>query len=744
MEQEHAGARVRSKALKALARWTAFAERHWLDIPHRPDLGCFGTGFNEWGVQTNQKYLAACAVLAADPEFSAEACGMGRDDLLDRALRALRYSLATHKSGGCRRTDGSQWGRTWISGLGVERMMHGVEAVEEHLTERDRQGLRRALVSEAEAQLRTDVVADLWGDSGRNKPESNIWNGAILARAALMYPDDPRVSDWREKANLFFLNSISVPADAEDETPVAGRPLREWHLGANFFPHYALDHHAYLNVGYMVICLSNIAMLHYAFRARAAEAPPALYHHAADLWALVKRLIFPNGRLLRIGGDTRQRYCYCQDYLLPTLVWAADHLGDPHALTLAEGALDTIAVEQDYSGDDSFVGGRLAHIARENPYYYTRLESDKAVVLSMAAQWVRQFGTAAPEPDEPFEESVRGGWEEREHGAAFHRCPTRVVSWSWRSAERPQGLCLPPDCAHMAEWQENLAGKVQPAGVSGRREVLWQWVRSFDGGFLTMGRINEGAEVYLPEGYRASDLIDHRIAYAALPDGHTAVRIERARIGAERVYLRDVEGVSLRVANDLFNGMRRAYFHADGERVADGPPSEAECVELGSPWVNVDDRLGMVGIYGAEGWWLVREPRRAGGHAGSIFSDRLCYPARPDMHAVYGPADVLDTGCLIVAAIDRQATKALSAGGVRRLDCSEDYARTVLVEGRDGASYLLAANFSSSLAGVTPELPGPAALVDLCTGREVSAAAGGPLRLPVAPQSAALHRVTPR
>ena len=61
-------------------------------------------------------------------------------------------------------------------------------------------------------------------------------------------------------------------------------------LGANFFPNYALDHHAYLNVGYAVICLSNVAMLHYAYTLRGLEAPQAVYHHGRDLWNVVRRL----------------------------------------------------------------------------------------------------------------------------------------------------------------------------------------------------------------------------------------------------------------------------------------------------------------------------------------------------------------------------------------------------------------------------------------------------------------------
>ena len=52
-----------------------------------------------------------------------------------------------------------------------------------------------------------------------------------------------------------------------------GKPVREWHVGANFFPNYALDHHGYLNVGYMVICVCNAAMLHFDCRLPGCHGP---------------------------------------------------------------------------------------------------------------------------------------------------------------------------------------------------------------------------------------------------------------------------------------------------------------------------------------------------------------------------------------------------------------------------------------------------------------------------------------
>src|SRR5690606_30295744 len=138
----------------------------------------------------------------------------------------------------------------------------------------DRAALRRVLTSEADwlchhhrKGKHEGVFGDPWNHTGKNVPESNIWDGCLLWRTAARYPDHPDADAWREQAHRFLINGVSVPADADDTRLVAGRPVRDRHAGANFFPHFALDHHGYLNVGYMAICHSNAAMLHFDLKA---------------------------------------------------------------------------------------------------------------------------------------------------------------------------------------------------------------------------------------------------------------------------------------------------------------------------------------------------------------------------------------------------------------------------------------------------------------------------------------------
>ena len=693
-----------------LWRWAPFTEQYWWQSPDRPGIGCFGTGFNNWGVQTNHKYLGAMAVLASD-DAPCDRHGYSQEQALERAMAALRYTLGTHLTGNFDRTDGTRWGHTWITGLGIERMMHGVERIQSYLSDEDRAALDFVIADEAD-WLCTDyhrsaeqgVHAGLWAKDGGNDPESNIWNGAICARAALRCPDHRHVDQWMERAHLFFVNGISVPADAEDDAVLAGRKVSDWHLGANFFPNYALDHHMYLNVGYMVICLSNIAMLHYAFAERGKEAPETLYHHAADLWALVRRLFFTDGRLLRMGGDSRIRYCYCQDYVVPTLVFAADCWGDPHALDLLRSAVELARREQSFSGDGRFLCSRLDEMVRKSPLYFCRIEADRSVALSQAVAWL-SGRTVEIAPDGPdYEASVGGGWAEPEHGAVFHRSATRFASWSWHACENPQGLCLPPSDGDLAEWQENLSGRVHGLGPDIKRWLREHSQWTFEGGFLTVGAFIDRTAPGIAEGWGEQELARHQVAFAALPDGHTCVRLEHAETPPHRVYLGGWEGVKLEIPNDVFNGRTRRYRTAAGEVEIEGHLGDAKVTDFASRWVSIDDAIGLVGIYGAEAWTLLQRGHRIGGHAvGNLLTDTLCYQFSRDACDITGGRVVLDNGCVVLSSVDAAACEA-AAGNARQtaIDGPAGAAacRAVVLRGQDGDTYLMAAHFGAEAVTV--------------------------------------------
>jgi hypothetical protein len=711
--------------LKRLRAWCEFADEHYHQLPatdaNTPDLAYFGTGYNSWGVQTNQKYIGAAATLATVPQAVEIMDDTERQTLLDKVIATLRFSLASHKTGSTTCTDGSQWGRTWISALGIERMMHAIETLWPHLEEADHDAVREMLASEAD-RLTTDypVQGGLWGHKDPNKPESNIWNGAICFRAAQYNPEHPDRDAWLERAYTFFINGISIPADAEDETIVDGKPIRERFTGANFFPHYSLDHHGYMNVGYMIICISNIAMLHYSLLRSGVTPPESLYHHAADLWSVLRNFVFEDGRLARIGGDTRMRYCYCQDYLIPSLIFAADHLGDERAWELLPRAIHLIEQEQEANPGGSFLGNRLSHLAEESTYYYTRLEGDKAVVLALAADWLPRTANPAPPTVAPCSESasapsapatITTGWNEPEHGAICHRSPTRLASWCWRpGAGTAQGLCLPPHRGDLAEWEMNLTGHLnfQNTNHTSKRQrtKIYSEQFEFEGGFITWGRLSAGDDLYLAEGWNGNNLANHDILACALPDGHTTVVLERAEMNAIHAMLRSKRGTSVEIPNDLWNERTRTITTAAGNATVTAHTGKQTLTPLNSNWLCIDDCLGLIGLYGADEWSRLQRGTPLGDPVGSITTDTYCWGINPKPHHAAANEKLLDSGILCIAGLTAAELKDHAAKQPQQqLSSSSPNLRAALVTGVDNNEYLLIWNTGETEINTHLQLP---------------------------------------
>ncbi|MDF2660477.1 MAG: hypothetical protein K0Q94_3268 [Paenibacillus sp.] len=766
---------------RLLERWVRGAKPYLYVCPDRPELACYGTGENGWGVQTNQKAFAAFAVLAEAPQFDERRAGISRLEVRETALSLLRYSLHTHLAGTYTCTDGTAWGNTWISVLGMERMMHGVEAVEGDMTDEERLLLRRVMLSECDWLLdHYEIVAGLTAKEGRNKPESNLWNGAFLHRTAIRYPDAPRAGEYREKGTDFLINSVSVPADESSEEIVDGRKVSERYVGANFFPSMALNHHGYLNVGYMVICLSNMAMLHFDCLGKGIRAPESLYRHARELWDAVKTCTFPDGRLLRIGGDTRIRYTYCQDYVIPVWHMIANLFGDAECAKLEDGWLRQIVKEMDASGDGTFLSFRCGALLRESPLYFTRLESDRAAALSMGLAWrelayrsASQGASAAeavpavqpmqPMPagvNTPFREpeEVPGtagsaspdSWHDAYHGAYLHRGKQRIASWVWESAEKPQGLIVPAGSSDMAEWCENLSGQLQGYGLFTEQKLDGHTGHLFPGGFVTSGSTILFTRGLLAEGQQDQELARSRLVCAALPDDTHMLVLQYAAASGQRTMLRSVKGLNLLIPNDLFNGGRRDYYHEHGGRSVTGLVNGEEIVSTGSRWLNVDDKLGVVAAYGTDGISIHSPGRRnvglktnlrTAGLEKTLYADTVCGPCRTEAISVPAGEPLLDTGYLLQAGLPRQKTAAY-AGDDRLLSVIRHEAgviRAVSVRGADGHLYVLAANFGTEDGKLPIPLPGAAA--DLVTGEELSADLDGTLVVELAGGTARLLRM---
>ncbi|MBQ7039269.1 MAG: hypothetical protein IJN39_01745, partial [Clostridia bacterium] len=430
---------MENRVLKLLQGWDKYSEADYFLCPDTKLL-TYGTGYGGWAVQTNQKALAAIAVLGVKTN---------NHDAIEKALGMLRFSLRTHIEGDMVCLDGKKWGHTWISILGIERMMHAIYLLIPYMTEDDKALMEKVFVSECEWICDNHpILANPDASSKHNAPESNMWNGAFLYRVAKMYPHIPRAKDFIEKGEAFMLNALSIESDVGKDGVV----------GANYFDSFALNHHRYLNVGYMVITMSQIAMLHFYCKEFNIEPPKNLYNNVEGSWKLIKSCTAPDGRLIRIGGDTRVRYCYCQDYAVPMWLFIKDYLKDKDCDKFLDGWLGLVEKEVEFNGDGSFLSDRCGNLKIPSPVYYTRLESDRAAALSMIPAW------KTDDADKSIE-TIKA-WHDDFHGASMIQNEKNLISWVWGSTHGgPVGLCVPKSDSSFAEWEWNLAGCVKGIGA---------------------------------------------------------------------------------------------------------------------------------------------------------------------------------------------------------------------------------------------------------------------------------------
>ncbi len=681
-----------------LKDWIVYAQKYLYTMKDRPDMMCFGLGANaggnSWGMQTNQKALASFIISSYSKEIDWSGTDLTAEKVREQGFAMLRFTLASHVSGEYHCTDGKNWGHNWISALGTARMMHALNVAWNDLTAEDHAALRRVLISESDWLLHEyPVKAGLIED---NHPESNIWNGALMYQTACLYPDAPNAEAYKEKATRFIVNGISVPSDSTSDVVYDGIAVNDAFVGANMFETMACNHHYYMNVGYMVICLSNLAMLYFWCRDRGFEVPQSFDHHVMELWKLIRNCTFEDGRLWRIGGDTRVRYCYCQDYALPMWALMAERY-DEDCTGLMEGWLAQVDMEVKNNADGSFLSDRLSYMIDVTPYYYTRLESDRACTLSMLGYWKSKYSLSGKNSPERME-----NWHDEYHGSVMQQSERRKTSFTWLAGQRPSAMCVPANESNLAEWQQNMTGKVASFGAMNADRVIKHKELLFDGGYLTFGQTASESRRFYCEGYRQDTPAIKTLAFAALPDDATVLCLQHA-ISPNRIFMRSYASLMLHIPNDVYNNNTRHYYFKDSDIVLTGGRNAKEQDILFGNWLNVD---GKMGIASAEQLTLrspkyrqidilvndIQDSNRD--NYGMLYCNDVV-ASYSDKTEWFNPDDGIYR-CGFAVNVGTAADTEQMAASVKNYPTQSDDLMAISVVGKDGVEYLLMLNVSKS------------------------------------------------
>ena len=649
--------------LEFLPTWLTWAESDWTVVDD--ERGRWGPEASRvLGHCAHGSYLAACALLATGPDELRARCHLGQDEMIERAMKSLRYILSNHVGQPATARHETTWGHHWGSPILVERIANFVDLFASSMPERDRALWHDMLVSEADHHCSTPIETNRFPAQGETHAERNYWRGSILLRAARSLPDHPHVPEWLDQSSAYFVNSCSVPEDAHCTVMLDGKPCSDWFIGANVHPDFVFEHHGAVSLDYCIHTSAFHTMIAISTLRKGWQPLDAMSHHILDLWNFTRRCILPNGRIAFVGGVCRPSYMLSQAYLLPVLVFQHRFAGDPTAGALAKAVYALMSQDRDASGDGSFYSCRGQGVrdamGRTQPYYYYRLEADAVISLGLS-HLISQLPTGdaalGPTAGELETEALHWPIHSRDAGLVLQRNDHGLFSVYWgrsdtAEADPPLALCIPFANPHRPNWLSNLATIFKP--FQSRRGLVGWASTSFDGGFATAGRYHEAR--FLPSDDAVGYAIDQRLAFVLMPDGRTLIRLEKCT-ALSRVAIEELASLNLNLANDIFTGNEMTLAADDGERQIRGLGGEEGLQTIDSRWVNVNDELGVVSLYGPPTFTLETSSARQRQY-GTLLVERLYYPLCHESQTFEEGECVIDTAVMLIANSPRDETHA--------------------------------------------------------------------------------------
>jgi len=682
-----------------LERIPLWAERGWHDAyGSDPGVGYFGEGgTNENSLRTLGNFIFAYAFLATDPYYDASVSGVPQSQLLAQTRAALAYMTRTHFTGDLVCADGKKWGNHWQSAWWTSRMVAGARLIWEQLTNAERDAVRRVLVAEANRHLDRTPPG---GEFSNTRSEENAWDSEVLVWATTVCPAHPNARQWEAKAREFFMNTLSVKADAEDDSLVDGRPVRQQVVTVNVHSDFTIENHGSYQFCYMACPLHSLAWSYYAYREANRQPPEALFHHYQDVWNVIKRTQLYDGRFAYLGGKDWARYVYGLYFIMPPLVVLQEKYGDQDARLLERQRFRTFEWEQRLHGDGGMFSGRFTHgVMRGWPHEY---ETDAMALLALCACLHGDRTPLAPSDPAEVQQRLTGAMRSEPCEWQMARSPQAFTAFSWRLLQKGacMGVFAPAGGDDLVEWgRDNFVSQISVAGKPLAVLKTEHADQLLEDGFHTTGRATRGTD---PKGAPAVEQFLH---VTALPQHGVMVVLDWARtLGTQQAVTSF--GLNHYLPNDIFNGNSRQLAWADGQATVAGVGNAQPNVTGTTSWLCVDDRLGIASPAPAPFQLVLSASRNA--PWGSLCYDSLHWPDQSAPRELADGAIIHDHAYLLAAG---NATLAAHlAGQFERLPNPNPGLRLVRFAGADGQRFLLAVNFATAptettVAGETLALP---------------------------------------
>jgi hypothetical protein len=635
-----------------------YADKFWHDSATDPRIGYWGSGkSDEEGTRAITSMVLACGTVLKYGDHLSES---DRQNYRTKATRAIRYVVSTHVSGSGKCTDGKAWGNGWQTAYWTGQFGFGAWLMWDDLDAGLRRDVERVITYEADRFLTIKPPGGIWADT---KAEENGWNMTCIALADAMFPDHPHASAWHTNAIEYMINTHSTEADAQDDTIVDGRPVREWFSAANVQPDLTLENHNIFHPAY-VACSSYFltqAAMYYTYGHRLV--PEATTHHLLDTWKMFQTIILPSGE---------SAYPQGMDWELHGLTYINLYasLASLHKDALA-ARMESLSLQYARAWQQSHNG---SFILAGSPFGFGR-HAASAEQYSYAFLSHKIFGPPVKEISAAKAAAmVEGVWNCEFVEFIEHRTKDKFVSFSWKN--RFMGQVIPIGPRHdgnpdfTVPITDGLVGSfdLKPARKPSLKVLDHVCTKKTDG-FETTGLLLLDNNV-LKQTLRVTSIGEKTVVYEDRVIAMTDVTVAREL------------GVPVGIENDEITGGKRTLYYQDGETTMDWK-NPRPAFSIPGSWANVDGRLGIVAVAGSGMSYqpAAKYTRQA------VYQDILCGSFREGAKKFNKGDEVAHRVTILFLELSPKETSALAK--TVKMDESQKVLRLKLPEGGEATVPLL-------------------------------------------------------
>jgi hypothetical protein len=351
---------------RMLQKWINFADDHYSKWNGRENCGHFFGGSYWYEIETTFAAFVY-AVVASFDEIDPALCRVPKDEIIQKAVSAIRYLGFTHDTGpaDCVREKSNnphcsnkKWG-----GLNDNFFM-----ASQHGTSISRFGLAAWLLWEYLDNETKGLVwnvlenyADRWMDypcpSGTysdTQTEENAWTAMGIATASFLLKDHPNRDKWERAAKRWAFNSCTTYLDAFREDKWEGRRIAGgWINTVTTHPDFTAENHRFVHPNYIACGIHIRAVIAIMYQMAGLEIPEAVTYRWKDVYDnTIKIWSDMDGTPIPIQGQDWWYYTLPDSHFTHAVMYVLQ--GDEEAGIFEKKALERIKSIQDGNGNGCF------------------------------------------------------------------------------------------------------------------------------------------------------------------------------------------------------------------------------------------------------------------------------------------------------------------------------------------------------------------------------------------------------